>query len=49
MNSIEIFQLAVAVENFFEKSVEFHNWHPEMYNTLVKILNQTPLKLGRLG
>jgi len=40
---------AVAVENFFERSKEFHDLHPEMYNTLAQILNQNPLKLGRLG
>lgn len=46
-NSEEFF--AVAVENFFERSLEFHNWHPKMYNVLVKILNQNPLKLCRLA
>ncbi len=46
-NSQEFF--AVAVENFFEKSTDFYDWHPEMYNTLVKILNQNPLTLGRLS
>jgi Mlc titration factor MtfA (ptsG expression regulator) len=46
-NSQEFF--AVAVENFFEKSGEFHDWNPKLYSTLVKMLNQDPLKLERLG
>jgi Mlc titration factor MtfA (ptsG expression regulator) len=46
-NSQEFF--AVAVENFFERSEEFRNWHPEMYDTLAKMLNQDPMKLGKLG
>jgi Mlc titration factor MtfA (ptsG expression regulator) len=46
-NSQEFF--AVAVENFFERSREFHDWNPKLYVTLVKMLNQNPLKLGRLG
>ncbi len=46
-NSQEFF--AVAVEHFFEKSQEFHDWNPKMYETLTKMLNQDPLKLGKLG
>jgi len=45
-NSQEFF--AVAVENFFERSQEFKDWHPKMYNTLSKMLNQDPLKSSRL-
>ncbi|NJN28383.1 MAG: zinc-dependent peptidase [Cyclobacteriaceae bacterium] len=40
-NSQEFF--AVAVELFFEKSKEFRDWHPQMYATLAKMLNQDPL------
>lgn len=46
-NSHEFF--AVAVENFFERTVEFHKWHPEMYNTLAQMLNQDPMRTGKLG
>ena len=46
-NSQEFF--AVAVENFFERSKEFHGWNPEMYNTLAQMLNQDPLRFGKLG
>ena len=46
-NSQEFF--AVAVENFFERPGEFHDWNPKLYDTLIKILNQDPLKLGKLG
>ena len=46
-NSQEFF--AVAVENFFERSEEFRSWHPEMYDTLAKMLNQDPLKIGKLN
>ncbi len=46
-NSHEFF--AVAVENFFEKSKEFKQWHPEMYEILTVMLNQDPLKIGKLG
>jgi Mlc titration factor MtfA (ptsG expression regulator) len=46
-NSHEFF--AVAVENFFEKSQEFQDWHPKMYQTLTVMLNQDPLKIGKLG
>ncbi len=46
-NSQEFF--AVAVENFFEKSQAFRDWHPRMYDTLAKMLNQDPLKIGKLG
>ena len=45
-NSQEFF--AVAVENFFERSQEFLDWHPEMYKTLAQMLNQDPLKLGQI-
>jgi len=46
-NSQEFF--AIAVENFFERPREFHDWNAKLYNTLVKMLNQNPLKLGRMG
>lgn len=46
-NSHEFF--AVAVENFFERSQDFHDWHPKMYNTLAQMLNQDPLRAGKLG
>jgi hypothetical protein len=46
-NTQEFF--AVAVENFFEKPQAFHDWHPTMYNTLAKMLNQDPLRIGKLG
>lgn len=35
--------LAVAVENFFEKSEEFRHQLPEVYGTLSLLLNQNPL------
>ena len=34
---------AVAVENFFERPVEFHAYQPELYRTLAAMLNQDPL------
>lgn len=46
-NSQEFF--AVAVENFFERPAEFRDWHPGLYDTLAKMLNQDPLKIGRLA
>ncbi len=46
-NSHEFF--AVAVEKFFEQSQEFQDWHPKMYNTLAQMLNQDPLRAGKLG
>ncbi len=46
-NSQEFF--AVAVENFFEKPKEFSEWHPKLYHTLAKMLNQDPLTLGRFS
>lgn len=46
-NSHEFF--AVAVENFFERSQEFHDWHPKMYNCLAQMLNQDPLRTGKLS
>ncbi len=44
-NSQEFF--AVAVENFFEKSQEFHEKHPKLYGALVTMLNQDPMKIGK--
>ena len=44
-NSQEFF--AVAVENFFERSREFRDWNPRMYNTLVRMLNQDPFISGK--
>ena len=46
-NNQEFF--AIAVENFFERPGEFHDWNPKLYDTLIKMLNQDPLKLERLG
>jgi Mlc titration factor MtfA (ptsG expression regulator) len=46
-NSQEFF--AVAVENFFERPEQFSQQHKRLYDTLVKMLNQDPLKLGRLS
>lgn len=46
-NSQEFF--AVAVEYFFEKPKAFFEWHPKMYETLTIMLNQDPLKIGKLG
>lgn len=46
-NSQEFF--AVAVENYFERSQEFKDWHPKLYNTLSQMLNQDPLINSRLG
>ena len=34
---------AVAIENFFERPLEFHEFHPEMYTSLARLLNQDPL------
>ena len=36
--------LAVAVENFFEKSAEFSEALPQLYTVLTLLLNQDPLK-----
>jgi Mlc titration factor MtfA (ptsG expression regulator) len=36
---------AVAVENFFERSVDFKKKFPGVYNVLVKLLNQDPILL----
>jgi len=46
-NSHEFF--AVAVENFFERPMEFKALHPKLYNTLAQMLNQDPLKSGQYG
>jgi len=37
---------AVAVENFFERPDEFHDKHPETYNTLCRLLRQNPRLLS---
>jgi len=37
---------AVAVEYFFENSAEFQRQHPELYEVLVSLLNQNPLRLA---
>lgn len=34
---------AVAIENFFERPSAFNDFHPQMYATLVRLLNQDPL------
>jgi len=44
-NNEEFF--AVAVENFFERSVEFKEKHPLTYNTLCKLLRQDPVLLEK--
>lgn len=36
---------AVAVENFFERSAAFKSEFPELYTTLVKLLNQDPTEM----
>jgi Mlc titration factor MtfA (ptsG expression regulator) len=46
-NSQEFF--AVAVENFFERPTDFRDWHPRLYDTLAQMLNQDPLKMGKLA
>jgi Mlc titration factor MtfA (ptsG expression regulator) len=37
---------SVAIENFFERSVQFKSELPELYNILVRLLNQDPIKLS---
>ncbi len=37
---------AVAVEYFFENSAEFQRQHLELYEVLVSLLNQNPLRLA---
>jgi Mlc titration factor MtfA (ptsG expression regulator) len=34
---------AVAIENFFERPLEFSDFHPQMYTSLARLLNQDPL------
>jgi MtfA peptidase len=36
---------AVAVENFFERSADFKREFPDLYNVLVRLLNQDPMML----
>lgn len=36
---------AVAVENFFERSVEFKEYHYELYHTMTLLLKQDPIRL----
>lgn len=43
LNEHEFF--AVAVESFFERSLEFKNYHPQLYTALVHLLRQDPLVL----
>ncbi len=40
LNEHEFF--AVALENFFERPIEFFSYHPEMYGTIVQLLRQDP-------
>lgn len=40
---------AVAVENFFERPLEFYQQFSALYSILVLLLNQDPLKMTRLG
>lgn len=37
---------AVATENFFERPDEFRNAHPQLFSTMVALLNQDPRKLN---
>lgn len=46
-NEYEFF--AVALEYFFEKPVELNAALPELYSTLVMLLNQDPMKLYKLA
>ena len=39
---------AVAIEYFFESSVEFNQALPELYDTMCKLLNQNPMVLYKL-
>lgn len=43
-NDYEFF--AVAVENFFEKPVDFKNYHPDLFALLCKLLKQSPIALA---
>ena len=45
VNNEEFF--AVAVENFFERPVEFSSKHPKTYRTLCQLLQQDPLLLEK--
>lgn len=38
---------AVAVENFFERTEQFENKHPEIFYLMVELLNQNPLTHAR--
>ena len=42
-NNEEFF--AVAVENFFERPIEFNERHPKTYRTLCRLLRQDPVLL----
>ena len=37
---------AVAVENFFERTQQFHQEQPELYRILVNLFKQDPLTLN---
>ncbi|MGB3848354.1 MAG: zinc-dependent peptidase [Tunicatimonas sp.] len=37
---------AIAIENFFERPVEFQSYAPELYNTLCLLLRQDPSRLA---
>jgi len=43
-NHAEFF--AVAVENFFERPVAFHDYHPALYGALARLLKQDPMLLS---
>jgi len=47
INKEEFF--AVAVEVFFEQSQAFHDYNPDLYQLLVKILKIDPVLLARRG
>ena len=44
-NQAEFF--SVAVENFFERPVEFNEYHTELYQVMTDLLNQDPLLLKK--
>ncbi len=46
-NHAEFF--SVAVENFFERPVEFNAYHQELYQVMTDLLNQDPLLLANAG
>lgn len=39
---------AVCIENFFEKPLKFKETQPDLYQSLVELLNQNPLQSGKI-